>query len=223
MITKLSTSLATEILHRIASGESASMVSNNLDIQEIVVINLLKQAQLELLPNKKASLKKYQLTKDDRIKGGKSSQHSRKLQRNDYANRIVKLIGVKIKAVELATAYYWLRPGSEKTFSITIPNAETGLLFFRALKDIGAPDKSIVFNWRCYLSSDYEKIEVQKQWGELGAMINFPKSGTSKSLLLSTSSFETTDEHGTLKVSSRGIAQGFLRVGKQVVTNAAQR
>jgi len=222
MALKQSTSDVTEILRRRASGQSSKEIGDSLGIPESLISNILNQVQLELLPNKQLSPKRYRLTEIDRRKGGHASQLSRQQQRDNYADRISALIDTRIKSVELASAYYWLRPGSDKEFSITLPNPESGLLFYSALNALGVSDDSIVLKWKCRSSAD-EQIEVRCQWGELAHLIRFPKGGESKSMRLSISPFQAEDGNGIFKVSSRGLAQAFLKAGQQVVINAPGR
>lgn len=214
-----STSDAAEILRRRASGQSPKEIGDGLGIPEVLVAQVLQQVQLDLLPNRKVS-PKHRLTESDQSRGGKASQLTRQLQRDKHADRISALIDTRIQSVSIASAYYWLRPGSDKEFMITLPNAEAGHLFYSALTTLGVPDGSIVLNWRCQTSLN-EQREIQIKWGSLAPMIRFQSGGSSKSMRLSVSPFQSEDQNGIFKISSRGLALAFLKAGQQVVINAS--
>jgi len=218
----ISSNLATDIIQRRAMGQTVTDIAAELGVDVSHVNQILSQIPSELIPSTKRKFPSHELSTQDRQKGGAKSQATRQKQRHDASLRIKQLLSVDQKPIELAVVTYFLRSGSPKDFSITIPSEEVGLVFQKAFQCIDIPSKSVRFQWRQRLATFAEKELIQSRWGALGSLIEFPNSGTSQFLRLHVSSFLASDNHGTYRVSSRALAQAFLSIGQEVLSNVSK-
>ncbi|MDT8376066.1 MAG: hypothetical protein RQ867_04915 [Mariprofundaceae bacterium] len=218
----ISTELAREVITRRANGEGLGAISAATGIPLQDIKNILERVGQALVPLQRNKKPTYELTIEDKRKGGAASHQSRNEQRDNNFAHIKSLLNTKNKAVEMALIIYLLQHGSSKEFSVTIQNESIGLVFLKALLSIGTPINSIHFNWRAMPIDRFEADKVRLKWGELGRLVQFPDKGSSKSLRLRTSSFSINSNGTAFKVSSRGLALAFLDVGREVLNEATR-
>jgi len=219
----ISSSIAADVFRRVVDGQSIESIAKDLDLPINAISSLIDNVPTSMLPKRSGRKSPaHKLTQEDQRKGGSASQKTRQAQRDHLRVRLCSLVDLSNKALHAASIAYLLLRGSPKEFLVTIPNEKVGLVFLKALKEMGTPDNEIHFTWRKAPDSSKEENSVRFEWGELGEMIEFARTGNTKSLRLRVSSFSSADDGDMLKVSSRGLAQAFLTKGMEAINEAAK-
>ncbi|RMI09521.1 MAG: hypothetical protein D6681_07075 [Calditrichaeota bacterium] len=96
--------------------------------------------------------------------------------------------------------------GNPQEFSVPVRTPALGRIFLNALRSIGVPDESIVFEWR-------QSTTLPKQWDPSHKFVKFSRTKGKGPMRLKVRAFSI----GHLKIISRCLAGSFYSIGERLI------